>query len=89
QLLWQSSPLVVVVAEDASAALWERVVMAVEKQRVQQRGTDLLRMGSMSEFGKVYDRDLVAVVAWHRDRLAGKLVALSVWRQHLSAVLCE
>jgi len=87
QALWNAVPLVVVVAEDASAGLWERVVQAVDKHSVKQSKTRLLQMGMMTEFGAIYDRDRIAVIAWNRDVLTDKLTLLMGWKQHLIGVV--
>jgi len=87
QALWDAVPLVVVVAEDASAGLWNRVVQAVDKHSVKQSTTQLLQMGTMAEFGAIYDRDRIAVQAWNRDVLTDKLTLLMCWRQRLIGVV--
>ncbi|MDX8413680.1 MAG: YlxR family protein [Mariprofundales bacterium] len=86
QALWQSAPLTIVVADDASAGLWDRVVQAVEKHCVKQSATQLLQMGTMAEFGAIYDRDRIAVMAWNRDVLTDKLTIMMGWRAHLIGV---
>jgi len=86
QALWQSVPLTIVVADDASAGLWDRVVQAVEKHSVKQSTTQLLQMGTMAEFGAIYDRDRIAVMAWNRDVLTDKLIIMMGWRAHLIGV---
>jgi len=87
QVLWQTTPLVVVVAEDASTGLCDRIVQAVDKHCGQQTATRLLRAGTMADFGAIYDRDRVAVMAWNRDALTDRLTTLMGWQQQMIAVV--
>jgi len=87
QALWQKSPLMVVLAEDASDGLIDRIEQAVKKHCMQQSTTQLVRAGAMAEFGAMYDRDRIAVIAWNRDPLTERLIGLMRWKQQLVGVV--
>ncbi len=83
QALWNRDPLLVVVAEDASTGLVDRIAQAVQKHRADQEATLLVRAGRMAEYGAIYDRAQLAVVAWGRDGLTDRLMQLIGWQQQL------
>jgi len=84
QGLWQPGSWLILVAEDASSGLADRVTQAVEKRKGAATIFTLRR--SSQDLGAIFDRDQVAVVGWPANGLTRLLSQSVQWLEHVDAV---
>ncbi|MDX8408756.1 MAG: DUF448 domain-containing protein [Mariprofundales bacterium] len=81
QGLWQAKPLFLLVANDASAGLMDRVAQAVQKRQGDAGATRIVTLAISSQaLGELFDRDQVALVAWSQDGLTRLLEQVLQWQ---------
>ncbi|RMH62114.1 MAG: YlxR family protein [Zetaproteobacteria bacterium] len=79
QRMWNNTPLVVLLADDAGEALRRQVHDAVEKRRADAGRTILLRVPGDGWLAGVFDRGLLSVAALEASGQTAGMVENCVW----------
>jgi len=88
--LWNNTPLLLLLADDAGDALTRQVNEAVAKRQLDGRKTEMVRISSKLWLGEQFGRDNVAIAGVDASgpaaATANKLNQYCVWHGHIKAL---